>query len=209
MRSGLKAENYLLTCLVGSIPSHSKQTRQIFQTSAEHPNARINITTLYVNKRQHPVSGSLDFLNRFKPRRPTAITGTISDENVSCHTRCRKRSAIVKYDNGDSHSDCDYQDESCTKKKKRKVSIETKDRMPCESKRSRIKGSTRVLEATYGTPSVPRRKEEKTSRTPLRRRQAEAHLDQLENEELYDKLQKQVTINLLKRRYPCLAPKCH
>jgi len=75
----------------------------------------------------------------------------------------------------------------------------------------RRKSSTKLLEATEGAGSVttPAKKnkedkEKSASKTPHGNkppREKEARLDRRENEELYESLQKQVTIELLKRRY--------
>jgi hypothetical protein len=208
-----------LTCRVESISSPSKQAPRIFQTSPEHPNARIIITPPYAAKTQRSASASGDIFDPqlpSKPRRPTAVAAaTTSDDNVSRRTSGRKRTVTGKYDDGASMSDSDSLDESYTRKKKQKVGTDTKDIIsPGESNTSRRrKSSTRLLEATEGAGSPPTRKnkEEKPSRSPgnnKSNREKEARLDRRENEELYETLQKQVTIDLLKRRYPPLS-NCH
>jgi hypothetical protein len=217
----LKAENYLLNCRVETISSPSKQAPRIFQTSPEHPNARIIITPPYAAKasqRQPSLPGGDIFDPQLpsKPqRRPTVVAATTSDDNVR-RTSGRKRTVTGKYDDGASMSDSDSLDEGYTSRKKKRVS-ESKDILSNsgEGTSRRRKSSTKLLEANDGgvgsNTTTPTRKnrEDKSSRPPSSsksNREKEARLDRRENEELYETLQKQVTIELLKRRYSSLHP---
>ena len=222
---GLKAENYLLTCRVDSISSPSKSAPRIFQTSPEHPNARIIITPPYHSKpRQVSVPGDI-----FDPQPPSkarqrAATVTTTETDNGRRTSGRKRT-LTKYDDGDS-SESDSMEEYS---RRRKVQKTEKDQAANASSSSaaaggvtgtdgprRRKSSSKLLEATEGTGSVTtptkRNKEDKekgTNKTPNSNkppREKEARLDRRENEELYESLQKQVTIELLKRRYQPFLP---
>jgi hypothetical protein len=122
----------------------------------------------------------------------------ISDDNVLRRTSGRKRTVTEKYDEASSGSDS-LLDEGYVKPKK--VKRETKEpgtpNTPAESRRR--KSSTKLLESTESTP----KKKEGLGRPPSSsksNREKEARLDRRENEELYEALQKQVTIDLLKRR---------
>src|SRR5271168_1813595 len=201
---GLKAENYLLNCRVETISSPSSKAPKIFHTSPEHPNARIIITPPYGSAKARPSSApsSGDIFDprlpsKPAPRRPT-VSSAISDDNVLRRTSGRKRTVTEKYDEGSSGSDS-LLDEGYVKPKK--VKRETKEpgttNTPPESRRR--KSSTKLLESTESTP----KKKEGVGRPPSSsksNREKEARLDRRENEELYEALQKQVTIDLLKRR---------
>ena len=86
---------------------------------------------------------------------------------------------------------------------KRTESKDTTQSSPVAEQRKR-RVSAKLLEATE-TPTK-RAKDDRAGRTPTGsagkvNREKEARLDRRENEELYEALQKQVTIDLLKRRY--------
>lgn len=211
-----------MNCRVETISSPSKQAPRIFQTSPEHPNARIIITPPYAAKSQSPtVSGSRgggggDIFDPQLPSkpprsRPTAVT-TVSDDNVR-RTSGRKRTVTGKYDDGASISDSDSLDEGYSRKQKKQRFSESSKEFTTtasgETSSRRRKSTTRLLESTEVTTPT-RRKEEKSSRPPSSsksNREKEARLDRRENEELYETLQKQVTIDLLKRRYPSFLPR--
>jgi hypothetical protein len=207
---GLKAENYLLNCRVETISSPSSKAPKIFHTSPEHPNARIFITPPYGSAKARPSSApsSGDIFDprlpsKPAPRRPT-VSSAISDDNVLRRTSGRKRTVTEKYDEGSSGSDS-LLDEGYAKPKK--VKRETKEpgtpNTPAESRRR--KSSTKLLESTESTP----KKKEGVGRPPSSsksNREKEARLDRRENEELYEALQKQVTIDLLKRRLVLTNP---
>jgi hypothetical protein len=207
--AGLKAENYLLNCRVDTISSPSKQAPRIFQTSPEHPNARIIITPPYAAKTR-PSSAPGDIFDpqlpsKAPPRRPTLPT-TISDDGTR-RTSGRKRTVTGKYDDGGSVSDSDSLDEVYSSRKRKQPRYETKETTAAttalETTRRR-KSSTKLLESSE--LSTPKKKDgEKVGSRPQSgnksNREKEARLDRRENEELYETLQKQVTIDLLKRRY--------
>jgi hypothetical protein len=163
---GLKAENYLLNCRVETISSPSKQAPRIFQTSPEHPNARIIISPPYASKSTSSPREVFDPQPPSKPRK--------TDDR---RTSSRKRTATEKYD---FTSDSDSDEKSRRSK-------------PQESRRRK---SAKVVESAESTP-----RKNKSPNTSKSNREKEPRLDRKENEELYETLQKQVTIDLLKRRY--------
>ena len=206
----MKAENYLLNCRVETISSPSKQAPRIFQTSPEHPNARIIITPPYAAK-PRPASAPGDVFDpqlpsKAPPRRPTLPT-TISDDGTR-RTSGRKRTITGKYDDGASISDTDSFDEVYTGRRRKQPRLETKETSTAaatsETSRRR-KSSSKLLESTeLSTPKKKDGEKVSSSRPPSSsksNREKEARLDRRENEELYETLQKQVTIDLLKRRY--------
>ena len=194
-----------MNCRVETISSPSSKAPKIFHTSPEHPNARIIITPPYGSAKPCPSSApsSGDIFDprlpsKPAPRRPT-ISSAISDDNVLRRTSGRKRTVTEKYDEGSSGSDS-LLDEGYAKPKKVKRENKepgTTNNTPTESRRR--KSSTKLLESAESTP----KKKEGLGRPPSSsksNREKEARLDRRENEELYEALQKQVTIDLLKRR---------
>jgi hypothetical protein len=195
---GLRAENYLLNHRVETISSPSKSAPRIFQTSPEHPNARIIITPPYSNSspsKPRPASAPQDI---FDPQPPKPRKLSLIDDNA--RRSGRKRTVTEKaYD--EFSTDEDSEDgPSETKRRKggrtRRVSEPIPTSLPSGRRKSAKVDS---LDAT------PKKKSEKGSRPPSssksQNREKEARLDRRENEELYETLQRQVTIDLLKRRY--------
>jgi hypothetical protein len=188
-----------LTCRVESISPSSKQAPRIFHTSPEHPNARIIITPPYADRRTQPAGDIFD------PQLPSKrrVSNAVSDDNA--RRSSRKRTLIGKYDEGSSDTDSLLDEFTPSKSKKVKLSTtETKDAVVLPSEPRKRKSSAKLLE--NAEPNLPR-KRETTGRpaNPTRvNREREARLDRRENEELYEALQKQVTIDLLKRRYTLL-----
>lgn len=203
---GLKAENYLLNCRVETISSPSSKAPKIFHTSPEHPNARIIITPPYGPAKGRPSTApsSGDIFDPRLPSKPAArrptVSSAISDDNILRRTSGRKRTVTEKYDDGSSDSDS-LLEEGYTKPKKVKRENKepgTTNSTPTESRRR--KSSTKLLDSAESTPKT---KKEGVGRPPSSsksNREKEARLDRRENEELYEALQKQVTIDLLKRR---------
>lgn len=197
---GLKAENYLLTCRVESISSPSKSAPRIFQTSPEHPNARIIISPPYAAKAHTSSSGDIFDPQPPKPRKPSAAAA--SDDNISRRTSGRKRTATEKV--YDFTSESESEDESYTTRRRlAKVQRinDTKESLNAHEPRRR-KSSNKLLDSADTTPKKKDGNERspKTSSNNKPNREKEARLDRKENEELYETLQKQVTIDLLKRR---------
>jgi hypothetical protein len=203
----LKAENYLLNCRVETISSPSKQALRIFQTSPEHPNARIIITPSFANsspKASRPASTPGDIFDP-RPPKPRKSSTNVSDDNAR---RSSRKRTVKVYD--DSSSDFDSEDEEPDSKRRksntkpRRVS-EIKDvavmSSPADPKRR--KSASKPAEPSEVTPKKKENKEKtwRPSSSGKANREKEARLDRRENEELYETLQKQVTIDLLKRRY--------
>ena len=195
----------MLNCRVEAISSPSKSVPKIFQTSPEHPNARIIITPPYAAKTR-PASAPGDIFDPqlpSKPRRPSAI----SEDNIR-RTSGRKRTITEKYDEATSESDSFDEGTPPLKSRRpakaQRVSDAKEVALGTPESRKR-KSSTRLLESAESTP---RKKEERASRptsSSKSNREKEARLDRRENEELYEALQKQVTIDLLKRRLSSFA----
>jgi hypothetical protein len=196
-----------LNCRVESISSPSKQAPRIFQTSPEHPNARIIITPPYASKTR-PVSASGDIFDPQLPSkaRRSANSNSLGDDHVR-RTSSRKRTVTGKYDDGSSETDSLSEEFVSSRNRRpskvRRVSESKEAATVTPASERRRKSSSKLLESAESTP----RKRESTSRPASSSksiREKEARLDRRENEELYEALQKQVTIDLLKRRYVCL-----
>lgn len=196
-----------MTCRVETISSPSKNAPKIFHTSPEHPNARIIITPPYGQKSRSTSSGG----DIFDPRLPAKSRRSLSDENHARRTSGRKRTITEKaYDEGSSDTDSDegYSAKRRASKTQR-IGSEMKDVTAATTSEisRRRKSSTKLLESAESTPK--KQKDGGTSRPTSankQNREKEARLDRRENEELYEALQKQVTIDLLKRRFTgCLA----
>ena len=155
-----------MNCRVETISSPSKQAPRIFQTSPEHPNARIIITPPYAAKTR-PASAPGDIFDpqlpsKAPPRRPTIPT-TVSDDGTR-RTSGRKRTVTGKYDDGASVSDTDSLDEVYTSRKRKQPRFETKETSyDCTPETTRRrKSSTKLLESTE--LSTPKKKDgEKTA----------------------------------------------
>lgn len=214
MTIGLKAENYLLNCRVETISSPSKSAPRIFQTSPEHPNARIIISDPFGSTSPKNRNASAPRGDIFDPQPPSKARKALamaasaaSDDNTR---RSSRKRTVKTYD--DSSSDTDSDDMVETKRRKvatakRRVSEPVKDAAsatsPGETTRRR-KSSTKLLESAESTPKTKKEKKEDwkpSSSGKNANREKEARLDRKENEVLYETLQKQVTIDLLKRRY--------
>jgi hypothetical protein len=199
---GLKAENYLLNCRVETISSPSKTAPRIFQTSPEHPNARIIITPPYAQKGRVSTSG--DIFDPQLPSKPRKVS-TSNNDDSSRRTSGRKRTATEKVYDYSSDTDSVI-DEPKRRPAKTPRTNDAKDvTSPPQGESRRRKSSTKLIESTESTPKKKEEKEKSASRTPSAsksvNREKEARLDRRENEELYEALQKQVTVDLLKRRY--------
>jgi hypothetical protein len=189
-----------LNCRVETISSPSKTAPRIFQTSPEHPNARIIITPPYSNSspsKPRPASAPQDI---FDPQLPKPRKLSLIDDNA--RRSGRKRTVTEKaYD--EFSTDEDSEDgPSETKRRKggrtRRVSEPIPTSLPSGRRKSAKVDSLDV---------TPKKNSKKGYRAPgsssrSQNREKEARLDRLENEELYETLQRQVTIDLLKRRYP-------
>jgi hypothetical protein len=215
---GLKAENYLLTCRVESISSPSKSAPRIFQTSPEHPNARIIITPPY-HAKPHPVSLPGDIFDPQPPSKARQRPGTSSlaaggaDAGDNGRRTSGRKRTLTRYEDLDS-SESDSLEEYSRRRKAQKTDKEqtasaaaaTAGTTVATDGPRRRKSSSKLLEATEGANVMPTKKKDDKGggRTPGSHkppREKEARLDRRENEELYEALQKQVTIELLKRRY--------
>src|SRR5271156_5212426 len=199
---GLKAENYLLNCRVETISSPSKTAPRIFQTSPEHPNARIIITPPYAQKGRASSSG--DIFDPQLPSKPRKVS-TSNNDDSSRRTSGRKRTATEKVYDYSTESD-DILDEPKRRPAKAPRTSDAKDvTTPPQGESRRRKSSSKLVESTESTPKKKEEKEKMTNRlaaaSKLFNREKEARLDRRENEELYEALQKQVTVDLLKRRY--------
>jgi hypothetical protein len=195
-----------LNCRVETISSPSKQAPRIFQTSPEHPNARIIITPSFSSpKSSRPSSTPGGDIFDPQPPKPRKLSTNVSDDNAR---RSSRKRTVKTYD--DSSSDFESEDEEPDSKrrksntKSRRVS-EMKDAAamgsPADTKRR--KSSGKAVESSEVTPKKKENKEKpwRPSSSGKANREKEARLDRRENEELYETLQKQVTIDLLKRRY--------
>jgi len=215
---GLKAENYLLNCRVETISSPSKNAPRIFQTSPEHPNARIIISPPFGNPSPKSRVASAPGGDIFDPQPPSkarkAMAMAISAASDDNTRRSSRKRTVKTYD--DSSSDIDSEDMVENKRRKvasasagakRRVSEPVKDAgaMVSPGETRRRKSSSKLLESTESTPRTKKERKEEhkmSSAGKNANREKEARLDRKENEELYEALQKQVTIDLLKRRYP-------
>lgn len=218
MTIGLKAENYLLNCRVETISSPSKSAPRIFQTSPEHPNARIIISPPFGNPSPKGRTVSASGGDIFDPQPPTkarkAMAMAISVNSDDNTRRSSRKRTVKTYD--DSSSDIDSEDMVENKRRrvvaaKRRVSEPVKDAaaMISPGEPRRRKSSTKLLESTESTPKTKKEKKEDWKPSGSGKnasREKEARLDRKENEELYEALQKQVTIDLLKRRYNLYYP---
>ena len=213
MTIGLKAENYLLNCRVETISSPSKSAPRIFQTSPEHPNARIIISPPFGKPSPKSRTVSAPGGDIFDPQPPTkarkAMAMAISANSDDNTRRSSRKRTVKTYD--DSSSDIDSEDMVENKRRKvasakRRVSEPVKDAaaMTSPGEPRRRKSSTKLLESAESTPKTKKERKEDwkpSSSGKNANREKEARLDRKENEELYEALQKQVTIDLLKRRY--------
>jgi hypothetical protein len=209
---GLKAENYLLNYRVETISSPSKSAPRIFQSSPEHPNARIVISDPFGNPspKNRNVSAPRGYI--FDPQPPSKArkasamaVSAASDDNTR---RSSRKRTVKTYDDSSSDIDSDDMVESKRRKVtvgKRRVSEPVKDAAAVTSpgETRRRKSSTKLLESAGSTPKTKEKKEDwkPSSSNKNANREKEARLDRKENEVLYETLQKQVTIDLLKRRY--------
>jgi len=206
-----------LTCRVETISSPSKQAPRIFQTSPEHPNARIEITRPFNNgtPTKSRQSAHNDIFDPQPPKRKPApvLAANASDDNT--RRSSRKRTVTEKtYD--EFSSEISESEEEPEPKRRRsngraataRRTSDVKD-VVHESASSSRRRSTIKAESLETTPKVKKEKigsvwKPNSHSTPSsggKQREREARLDRRENEELYETLQKQVTIDLLKRRY--------
>jgi hypothetical protein len=197
---GLKAENYLLNCRLEATASPSKTSSQLFQTSPEHPNARIIINSPFgptsptpTKAKPVPYTGDI-----FDPQPPKRKPAPATDDN----TRRSSRKRVQRVYEESSTEFTTDEDEPEAKRRKTRPSVkrtESKENLPqgspiVEGRKRRV--SAKLLDST----DTPKKKEEKGRAAGKVNREKEARLDRRENEELYEALQKQVTIDLLKRR---------
>lgn len=195
MPAGLKTENYLLNCRLETISLVSKQAPRIFQTSQEHPSARIIITSPYTTKPSAPED--LLLLSKAAPRRST-LFNTISEGTR--RASARKRTITEKYVDDGSISNDDSLDEVYTSRQRKKPRSEMKKSMVVTTTLETItrrRGSINLLKST----ELSITKRNKIASRPSGNSKLIRRLDISENEKLYETLQKQITIELLKRRY--------
>lgn len=148
----------------------------------------------------------------FAPQPPSkarqrAITNTSAADDGR-RTSGRKRT-LTKYDDLDS-SESDSLEEYSRRRKAQKTEKDQSAQSTLaksENGPRRRKSSSKLLESTEGGAGyTPTKREDKEKKPPKPKdpnkppREKEARLDRRENEDLYESLQKQVTIELLKRR---------
>lgn len=199
-----------------TISSPSKQTPRIFQTSPEHPNARIIInppygTTSPTSSKSRQPSG--DIFDPQLPKKKAIQQPTFNDDTAGTARRSSRKRTQKVYDESTSEVSSD-EDEGESKRKKTKIvarrvsepvpasavpAIATDGEPQSEGRKRKI--SIKMMESNETPLKRPREEKSRSSSAAKASREKEARLDRKEHEELYETLQKQVTMDLLKRRY--------
>jgi hypothetical protein len=213
---------------VETISSPSKQAPRIFQTSPEHPNARIIINPPYgtspsATKSRQP---SGDIFDPQLPKKKVAVSAPAAEEsNANARRSSRKRTQKV-YDESTTEFSSDEEEPETKRRRNRMPSRRVSEPIPSSTTQQT------TTTTTQGSPASETRKRkisikfEPADSAPTKKlkedksrpqssgggssaklnREKEARLDRKENEELYEALQKQVTLDLLKRRYRFIFP---